>query len=106
MDSLVVDALQLGADGNVSSTANVAPHFFVKIHENFHKGNIGVARRWQDRIVELGKLLWTPNYIPAMKEMLRLLGLPTGGLRSPLRKLTAAERRALERGLRALKILS
>jgi 4-hydroxy-tetrahydrodipicolinate synthase len=106
MDSLVVDALELGADGNVSSTANVVPHFFVKIHENFRKGNVRAARRWQDRIVELGKLLWTPNYIPAMKEMLRLLGLPTGGSRSPLRKLTAGECRALEQGLRALKIIS
>jgi 4-hydroxy-tetrahydrodipicolinate synthase len=106
MDSMVLDALQLGAHGNVSSTANVVPHFFAKIHENFRKGNVRAANRWQDRIVELGKLLWTQNYIPAMKEMLRLLGLPTGGVRSPQRALTTGERRALEQGLRALKMLS
>ena len=106
MDALVLDALRLGARGNVSSTANVVPHFFVKMHASFRKGNARAAKRRQDRIIELGELLWTPNYIPAMKEMLGLLGLPTGASRSPQRKLTAGESRALERGLRALKILS
>jgi 4-hydroxy-tetrahydrodipicolinate synthase len=106
MDFMVLDALQIGAHGNVSSTANVVPQYFVKIHENFRKGNLRAAGRWQERIVDLGKLLWTPNYIPAMKEMLGLLGLPTGGSRSPQRRLTTGERRALERGLRELKILS
>jgi len=106
MDYMVLDALQLGAHGNVSSTANVVPHFFAKIHENFRKGNVRAANRWQHRIVELGKLLWTSNYIPVMKEMLRLLDLPTGGSRSPQRMLTKGESRALERGLRALNIIS
>jgi len=106
MDYLVLEALQLGAHGNVSSTANVVPHFFVKIQENFRKGNVRAAKRWQDKIVELGKLLWTSNYIPAMKEVLRLLGLPAGDSRSPQRALTKGERRAIERGLRELKMLS
>jgi len=105
-DYLLLEALQLGAKGSVSSTANVIPHFFVKLCNNFRRDNVRAARKWQDKIIELGGLLWTPNSIPAMKEMLRLLGLPTGASRSPQRMLTTAERRALDQGLRALTLLS
>jgi 4-hydroxy-tetrahydrodipicolinate synthase len=105
-DFLLVEALQLGARGNVSSTANVVPSFFVRVHRNFQRGNISAARKWQEKIIELGGVLWTPNSIPAMKEMLRVLGLPTGASRSPQRTLTAAERRALGKALRELKLVS
>lgn len=105
-DYLLLDALMLGAKGSVSSTANVAPHLFVSLYNHFRRGNARAARRSQDRIIQLGNVLWTPNLIPTMKEMLSLLGLPTGASRSPHRTLTTGERRALQRGLRALKILS
>ncbi len=105
-DFLLLEALQLGAKGSVSSTANVVPGFFVNLCRNFQRGNNRAARKWQEKIIELGSLLWTPNCIAAMKEMLRLMGLPTGASRSPQRDLTAAERRALEQRLRELKLLS
>jgi 4-hydroxy-tetrahydrodipicolinate synthase len=105
-DFLLVEALQLGAKGSVSSTANVAPRFFVRLYRNFQRGNTGAARKWQEKIIELGGVLWTPNSIPAMKEMLRLMDLPTGASRSPQRTLTTAERRALQQRLRELNLLS
>jgi len=105
-DFLLLKALQLGAKGSVGSTANVVPRFFVNLYRNWHRGNNRAARKWQEKIIELGAVLWTPNYIAAMKEMLRLMGLPTGALRSPHRTLTSAERRDLQQRLRELKLLS
>jgi len=105
-DFLLLEALQLGAKGSVSSTANVVPGFFVNLYRNFHRGNDRAARKWQEKIVELGGVLWTPNSIAAMKEMLRVMDLPTGACRSPQRTLTTTERRTLQQRLRELNLLS
>jgi 4-hydroxy-tetrahydrodipicolinate synthase len=104
-DELSLDGLMWGTKGSVSATANVIPTFFTKLYANFQRGNIRAARKWQEKILEVGRLVWTPNIVPLMKEMLRLLAMPTGASRSPQRQLTRAERTRLARGLRELGII-
>ena len=97
-DEYSFQALVAGAKGSVASTANVVPELFLAIFNHVREGNLKKAWAAQVKLSHVCGLLrhgLSPAYY---KEGLRLRGFDAGPVRSPLRKLTAREKRVLAQG--------
>lgn len=89
-DQLFAPMLTVGVDGAIGSTYNVLTRHYVRIYDSFHAGDIDEARRLQavaNRVIDV----WTAYDLPAIKEMLRMLGFDCGHCRRPFRRLNATE---------------
>ncbi|PSP74476.1 4-hydroxy-tetrahydrodipicolinate synthase [Halobacteriales archaeon QS_3_64_16] len=95
-DALTLPSLSLGARGTISVVANVEPERTVAMVEAALEGEFDRARALH---CELGPLMralfWETNPIP-VKEALHLRGLAPARMRSPLSRLSADRREALE----------
>jgi len=101
VDEYSYNALLAGADGSVSSTANVVPEIFLGIFDNVGKGNLKKAWEFQARLGRLCGLFQYGKMVAYYKEGLRLRGFDPGCVRPPQRELTAGEKRAFAKGLEA-----
>ena len=83
-DTLILAALQNGAQGAIPASCNIAPELCVGIYEAFDKGDIEAAKSYQSRLhpVRMAMSLGTGN--GAIKEALALLGRSCGPNRSPI----------------------
>jgi 4-hydroxy-tetrahydrodipicolinate synthase len=94
-DTLILAALQFGAQGAIPASCNVAPDLCVGLYESFIKGDIVAAKEFQSRLhpVRMGMALGTGN--GAIKEGLALMGRPCGPNRSPITPLDDDKRAKL-----------
>jgi 4-hydroxy-tetrahydrodipicolinate synthase len=83
-DTLILSALQAGAQGAIPASCNIAPDLCVGIYESFVVGEIEAAREFQSRLhgVRMAMTLGTGN--SAVKEAMALLGRSAGPMRSPV----------------------
>ena len=83
-DTLILAALQAGAQGAIPASCNIAPDLCVGIYESFATGDLDAARGFQSRLhgVRMAMSLGTGN--SAVKEAMALLGRPAGPMRSPV----------------------
>ena len=83
-DTLILAALQFGAQGAIPASCNIAPDLCVGIYEAFAKGDIEAAKALQSRLhpIRMAMTLGTGN--SAVKEAMAVLGRPAGPSRSPL----------------------
>ncbi len=83
-DTLILAALQFGAQGAIPASCNIAPDLCVGIYEAFVKGDIEAAKALQSRLhpIRMAMTLGTGN--SAVKEAMGVLGRPAGPSRSPL----------------------
>src|SRR5262245_40371619 len=83
-DTLILAALQFGAQGAIPASCNIAPELCVGIYESFVKGDIPAAAVFQSRLhpIRMAMTLGTGN--SAVKEAMALLGRPAGPSRSPI----------------------
>lgn len=83
-DTLILAALQAGAQGAIPASCNIAPELCVGIYDSFTKGDIEAAKVFQSRLhgVRMAMSLGTGN--SAVKEAMALLGRSAGPMRSPV----------------------
>lgn len=83
-DTLILAALQFGAQGAIPASCNIAPELCVGLYESFVKNDIPAAKECQSRLhpVRMAMSLGTGN--GAIKEALTLLGRSCGPNRSPI----------------------
>lgn len=83
-DTLILAALQAGAQGAIPASCNIAPELCVGIYDSFAKGDIESAKAFQSRLhgVRMAMSLGTGN--SAVKEAMALLGRSAGPMRSPV----------------------
>lgn len=94
-DTLIYAGLAQGAAGAIAASANIAPELSVGIFENFVWGDMNKALDFQQRLAPL-RLAFKLGTFPAMlKAGAELLGLPAGPPRSPVGRLSAAQRQHL-----------
>lgn len=105
-DTLILAALQFGAQGAIPATCNVAPDLCVGLYRAFVDGDWAAARAYQDRLhpVRLAMNLATGN--GAIKEALTLLGRSCGPNRSPVGPLSDDQRAKLKAVLERAGLLS
>lgn len=105
VDGLMLPALSLGARGQVSGTSNAFPEPFLALYQAFQAGDMEKARQAQQLINRLRVILRDGQNVAHFKEALALRGVGVGGVRAPMRALSAAERQELVRDLRSLALL-
>jgi 4-hydroxy-tetrahydrodipicolinate synthase len=83
-DTLILAALQSGAQGAIPASCNIAPDLCVGIYESFMNDDLVGAKEFQSRLhpIRMAMSLGTGN--GAVKEALILLGRPCGPNRQPI----------------------
>src|SRR3989338_1998740 len=100
-DATALDCILLGAKGDISVTANVAPRLMHQMCQAARAGKEGEARALNDRLMGLHKQLFVEaNPIP-VKWALKEMGLIQGGIRLPLTPLSARHHETVRQALRA-----
>lgn len=95
-DTLILAALQAGAQGAIPASCNIAPDLCVGIYESFVRGEIDAAKEFQSRLhgVRMAMSLGTGN--SAVKEAMALLGRSAGPMRSPVMPFGTAQKDKLK----------
>lgn len=95
-DTLILSALQNGAQGAIPASCNIAPDLCVGIYESFVRGEIDAAREFQSRLhpVRMAMSLGTGN--SAVKEAMALLGRGAGPMRAPVMPFGEAQKAKLK----------
>ena len=104
VDQLFLPALLMGASGSIGSTQNIIPDQFVAVYEAYKAGDVQTAKRLQEQINRLMRILHKYG-MEARKVYVRKLGFDCGHYRPPFKPLSdeqaqsfLAEVDALERG--------
>lgn len=105
VDEYTFQALLSGANGSVTSTANVAPELFLNVTRALEKGGLKKARAAQAKLDGVCKIFQYGKMVAYYKEGLRLRGFDAGYVRPPQRELTPAEKKAFAKALEAAGIL-
>lgn len=91
-DSLFLQCLVTGGVGTVTGPGAVFHKRFNRLYNQYMAGDLKGAEKTQRQIVELDRALMNIPGIPALKAMLKLLGvIENDTCRMPLRKLTQEE---------------
>jgi len=101
---VTLSTLMLGGKGGVIAVANVFPKICSNLYEAFKRGDHEEAGKLQRHISYLNEVLVKRhNQLSAIKEAMKLLGLPAGHPRRPALPLGDAERKDLEGILKTMK---
>lgn len=96
-DAMAMCCMALGGDGWVSGPSAVFARRHVRLYEAIVRGDTGRARAIEARIVDTARRMRDIPEIPAIKYMLRRMGvIECDACRAPLRPLLAAERSRLD----------
>ncbi len=83
-DSATYDIMRLGGAGVISTIANVAPERMKRIVEACAAGDLETARAEHEALLPLMNGLFETSNPILVKEALKLVGFPVGGVRLPL----------------------
>ncbi len=105
-DATALDLILLGAKGDISVTANVAPRLMHEMCKAAREGRQPEARTLNERLMPLHRNLFVEaNPIP-VKWALTEMGLIEGGIRLPLTPLSPSQHQTVRAALHAADILS
>lgn len=105
VDEYSYQAYLTGANGSVSSTANVVPELFQAIFDNVRAGNLRDAWTGQVKLTNACRLFRYGAMVAYYKEGLRLRGFDPGYVRMPQRELTADEKTAFAKALQEAELI-
>jgi len=104
-DDYGYQAILAGCPAVVSGLSNVVCEIYASVYNNIQKGNLNKAWQEEVRLEKAARLFKYGQNLAAFKEGLRLRGFDAGYVRPPQRELSAAEKRAVEKGLKELGVL-
>jgi 4-hydroxy-tetrahydrodipicolinate synthase len=93
VDALMLPALSVGSNGQVSGNANVFPEVFCDLYESYLAGDLKKAQALQRKINVIRSIL--KDDIASFKAALAIKGLDVGIPRSPIHQLTEDEYKQL-----------
>jgi len=94
---VLLPTLLLGGKGAVLAVANVFPKLCMQLYESLKGGKYEEAKMLQKRIVFANEILVKQyNQLSAIKEALKLQGLPAGYPRKPALPLESKERKVIQ----------
>jgi N-acetylneuraminate lyase len=86
-DEMLLPALAVGAQAAIGSTYNFAACGYLKVIDEFNKGNMDNARNHMNQMIDMVRMLVRYPPIPAQKAIMKMLGYNVGGCRLPLQTL-------------------
>lgn len=101
-DEMLLSALSIGARAAIGSTYNFAAPLYDKIIKAFKRGDTQTACKLQGYSVALCRMMYQFRGMPAIKTMMKLIGLDCGPTRLPLKALTVEEVEQLSREVEKL----
>ena len=99
-DEMLVCGLLMGADGGIGSTYNVMADRFVKLYKAFMQGDIEGARDIQYGINAVISVILKYGCIPAVKQIMTLMGFDVGNIAYPGKCFSAEETGMLVKDLK------
>jgi N-acetylneuraminate lyase len=90
-DEMFLSALAVGARGAIGSTYNIAAPLYLRILAAFQSGDMVEAGRLQLLAVKMIRVLLSHPFLAALKWLLGLYGIQSGGCRLPQSNLTVEE---------------
>lgn len=87
-EHMLLESLRIGVHGGVCGGANLFPRLFVSLYRAARSGDLSTAEKLQQRVIEIGELLYgigeaQSSYLRGLKLGLELLGICRGTLASP-----------------------
>ena len=104
-DAITYDLMKLGGTGVISTISNVAPARMKEIVEACAAGNWEEAAQLNERLLPLMDGLFKTTNPILVKEALKLVGFPVGGVRLPLIDATTEQSAELEATMREVGVL-
>lgn len=104
-DAATFELMKLGGQGVVSTIGNVAPTRMKEIVDWCAAGSFDDAHIAHERLLPLMKGLFATSNPILVKEALKLLGFPVGGVRLPLVDATPAQSESLAAVMREVGVL-
>ncbi len=104
-DSLTMDIMKMGGVGIISVASNILPDKIVKLVESFSAGDQDMARRINDELDPIFKVLFVETNPSPVKAAMNWMGMAAGNLRLPLVKLEPANRKKLRKVLKDTGVL-
>jgi len=104
-DQQLLSAVVFGACGAVGSTYNFATPLYRRMLDAFECGDLDEARAAQGQSVDLVAVMAKYSFIPAMKAVLRTMGIDLGPTRAPLPSLSPDREEKLLHELETAKLL-
>lgn len=105
-DGTAMQAMMLGAVGNISVTANIVPKAMASLCESALGGDMQQAKDIDEQLQPLHEALFLESNPIPVKWALACMGLIGEGIRLPLTPLSVSHREAVRTQLRALHLLS
>ncbi len=105
-DSLTLPMMEIGAEGVISTIANVTPQPMKQMVVAQASGDFEAAKALDSRLQPLMKELFVTANPIMVKKALELIGFPVGGLRLPLIEATDEQTASLKNVLREVGVLS
>lgn len=91
-DAMTLTNLEFGGSGAVIGVANVAPKLASSVFDEFKRGNLDAARKAQWDLLPIIEAIGIGRFPAGLKEAMKIIGTPVGGVKRPLQSLTDAER--------------
>lgn len=101
-DDYTVCAFLMGAQGGVIVSALLFPKIYINMFNEFNKGNLKEAVKFQYEAIKIRMIMKNGPYISTYKEVLKLLGREGGFTKKPLRMPTEEEMNTIKSGLKNL----
>ncbi len=103
-DDILLAALIVGVNAEISGTANIAPELLVEIYESYKEGNYEKALKLQRKLNVLKRAVYSigSSNISSIKAALEMRGVKAGIPKKPIRPLNSEEISKLKDKLSAL----
>lgn len=105
-DEVLAGGLLLGSSGGIGSIYNIAPDLFVELARHARADRWTEARRIQDRINDLIRVLLRFPFMPALKQAMTWEGIESGPALRPRMALSRDQETDLRESLRPLLALA
>ncbi len=93
-DEVLVAAMALGAKGGIGSTYNYAAPLYHTLMAHFENGNMAKALEYQQKSIEIVRLLGKYGGIRVGKAFMKAIGIDCGHFRLPIARMSDAEYQA------------
>lgn len=105
VDEMLLSGLATGTQGAVGSTYNLAPELYHQIRQHFEQGELKEAQRLQLLSAQMVEAIKKHRPLPALKSMMKLVGIDCGPTRQPLVTMQTNEFEELKNDLTKLDFL-
>jgi len=104
-DNLTFPGLVVGCAGAIPAVANLAPTLCVELYQAFRSGDWQRAMGAQEKVSLLRNALHLGTFPTALKEAMRMVGMPVGPARRPAGALSTESRHRLQQVMETVGVL-